>query len=268
MLDFITQSFMQRALLAGVLVGFISSYLGVFIVQRRMSFMGDGLAHAAFGGVALALFLNTQPLWIAIPFTIIASLGITLVREKTNLGTDTSIGIIFAVSVALGIIFLSLKRSYTADAFAYLFGSILAVQTADLLITAGLAVITIATFFRFWSRWAYATFDNELAKTDRIRVTNDDYILNTLIAITIVVSVKIVGIILVAAFLVIPAAGARLLTNTFFKMTVISIILGIVSSIIGLWMSYIFDLPSGATIILVQAFFFFISMFYKKIFSG
>jgi zinc transport system permease protein len=268
MFDFITQTFMQRALLAGVLVGFISSYFGVFIVQRRMSFMGSGLAHAAFGGVALALFLNTQPLWIAIPFTIIASFGITLLREKTNLGTDTSIGIIFAISVALGIIFLSLKRSYTADAFAYLFGSILAVQLTDLLFTAFLAIITIFTFLGYWSRWAYATFDNELARTDRIHVSRDDYILNTLIAIAIVVSVKLVGIILVAAFLVIPAAGARLLTITFFKMTVISIIFGIVSSILGLWLSFVLDLPSGATIILVQALLFFMSLLYSKTLSS
>ena len=264
MFDIFTQSFMLRALIAGVLVGFISSYFGVFIVQRRMSFMGSGLAHAAFGGVALGILLNTQPLLIAIPFTILASFGITMLREKTRLGVDTSIGILFAISVALGIIFLSLKRAYTADAFAYLFGSILSVQLIDLLIISILSIIAIITFFLFWQGWAYSTFDNELAKTDRVHVTRDDYILNTLIAITIVVSVKLVGIILVAAFLVIPAASSRLVTHTFFSMTLVSIIFGVVSSIAGLWLSYLLDLPSGATIILVQAFLFFISIGYKK----
>lgn len=256
---------MLRAMLAGILVGFMSSYFGVFIVQRRMSFMGSGLAHAAFGGVALGILLNTEPLWIAIPFTILASIGITLLRDKTKLGSDTSIGILFAISVALGIIFLSLKRSYTADAFAYLFGSILSVQTSDLYVTLILSVITMLSFFGFWSRWAYTSFDRELAGTDRIKVTRDDYILNTLLAITIVVSVKLVGIILVAAFLVIPAASARLVAGTFFRMTIISIILGVISSIIGLIASYIFDLPSGATIILVQAAIFFISILIRRI---
>ncbi|MCL5991601.1 MAG: metal ABC transporter permease [Bacteroidetes bacterium] len=264
MIEAFMQSFMLRAMLAGIFVGFMSSYFGVFIVQRRMSFMGSGLAHAAFGGVALGILLNTEPLWIAIPFTIIASIGITLLKDKTNLGSDTSIGILFAISVALGIIFLSLKRSYTADAFAYLFGSILSVQTSDLIVTIILTLFTVLTFFFYWSRWAYSTFDRELAKTDRIPVTIDDYVLNILLAITIVVSVKLVGIILVAAFLVIPAASARLIAVTFFGMTIISICLGIVSSIIGLITSYIFDLPSGATIILVQAVIFFIAIIYQK----
>jgi zinc transport system permease protein len=268
MIEAFLQSFMLRAMLAGILVGFMSSYLGVFIVQRRMSFMGSGLSHAAFGGVALGILLNTEPLWIAIPFTILASIGITLLKDKTKLGSDTSIGILFAISVALGIIFLSLKRSYTADAFAYLFGSILSVQTSDLIVTIILTLFTVSTFFFYWSRWAYSTFDRELAKTDRIPVTIDDYVLNILLAITIVVSVKLVGIILVAAFLVIPAASARLVAGTFFRMTVISICLGIVSSIIGLITSYIFDLPSGATIILVQAAIFFIAIIYQKASSG
>ena len=264
MIEAFLQSFMLRAMFAGILVGFMSSYLGVFIVQRRMSFMGSGLSHAAFGGVALGILLNTEPLWIAIPFTIIASIGITLLKDKTKLGSDTSIGILFAISVALGIIFLSLKRSYTADAFAYLFGSILSVQASDLIVTIILTLFTVLTFFLYWSRWAYSTFDRELAKTDRIPVTIDDYVLNILLAITIVVSVKLVGIILVAAFLVIPAASARLVAGTFFRMTIISIILGIVSSIIGLITSYIFDLPSGAMIILVQAAIFFIAIIYQK----
>ncbi|MBI5325671.1 MAG: metal ABC transporter permease [Ignavibacteriae bacterium] len=264
MIEAFTQSFMLRAMLAGILVGFMSSYFGVFIVQRRMSFMGSGLAHAAFGGVALGILLNTEPLWIAIPFTIIASIGITLLKDKTKLGSDTSIGILFAISVALGIIFLSLKRSYTADAFAYLFGSILSVQTSDLYVTIILGIITLLTLFRYWSRWAYTSFDRELASTDRIPVTTDDYVLNILLAITIVISVKLVGIILVAAFLVIPAASARLVAGTFFRMTIISIALGVISSIAGLFTSYLFDLPSGATIILVQAAIFLISVIYQK----
>jgi len=111
MSEFFTMPFLQRALIAGIMVGFLASYYGVFIVQRRMSFLGSGLGHAAFGGVALGLLLNVQPLWVAIPFTVIVSLAISLLREKTKLAADTAIGILFSLSVALGIIFLSFKQA-------------------------------------------------------------------------------------------------------------------------------------------------------------
>ncbi len=267
MFEIFTFPFMQRALIAGVLVGFIGSYYGVFIVQRRMSFLGSGLAHAAFGGVALGLLLNTEPLWIALPFTIIVSAGILFIRDKTRLEADTSIGIFFAISMALGIIFLALKGNYATDAFTYLFGSILAVHTEDLIFAGLIALITVLTFIKLWSKWAYASFDRELAQSDRISVPRDDYLLSILIAVTIVVSVKIVGILLIAAFLVIPAASARIISGSFFKMTVVSIIFGVAGSLIGLWLSYILDLPTGATIIIFEACIFMMIALFGKVFK-
>ncbi len=256
MFDFLTLPFMQRAMVAGILAGFLGSYYGVFIVQRKMSFLGSGLAHAAFGGVALGLLLDTEPLFIALPFTIIASLLITYVKENTNLSIDTSIGILFAVSVALGVIFISLNTRYTADAFSYLFGSILTVTKTDLYMTGALSLVTIITIFKCWSRWAYATFDSELAKTDRQNVSRYNYLLSILISVTIVVAIKLVGIILIAAFLVIPAACSRLVSKSFAGMTIIAIVIGIFSTVAGLPISFWLDLPSGATIILTQAAFF------------
>lgn len=260
----ISLPFMQRALIAGLLVGFLGSYYGVFIVQRKMSFMGDGLAHAAFGGIALGLLLETEPMWIAVPFTLIISFAITLIKERTNLEMDTSIGIFFALSVALGIIFISLRKHYTTDAFTYMFGSILSVNISDLIISGSMVLITIILSFHFWRNWAYATFDPELAKSDKLNVKFDDYLLSALISVSIVISIKLVGIVLIASFLVIPAASARLLTSTFYKMTILSIFFGLFSSIAGLLLSYYFDLPSGATIILVQAIIFFIAIIMKR----
>ncbi len=257
MSEFFTMPFLQRALIAGIMVGFLASYYGVFIVQRRMSFLGSGLGHAAFGGVALGLLLNVQPLWVAIPFTVIVSLAISLLREKTKLAADTAIGILFSLSVALGIIFLSFKQGYSVDAFNYMFGTILAVTVEDLWVTGALTVVTVLSFFLWWQKWAYSSFDSELARADRIRVVSDDYILSLLIAITIVVSVKVVGIVLIASFLVIPAAAARLASGSFFRMTILSVIFGIGSSIFGLFLSYELDKPSGAVIILLQSLIFF-----------
>lgn len=264
MIEAILSPFMQRAILAGILVGFLASYFGTFIVQRGLSFLGSGLAHAAFGGVALGLLLQTEPLWVAVPFTVLVAIGITWVREQTKLGGDTAIGIFFSVSVALGVIFLSLRREYSTDAFAYLFGSILIVSNSDLYVTAGVLLITILAW-PLWSRWAYASFDRELALTDRLAVTRDDYLLSILIAVTVVVAVKVVGIVLIAAFLVIPAATARLIVHTFRAMTILSIIMGEISVVLGLLSSYFLDIPSGATIILLQAVFFFAAMLARAV---
>ena len=259
MIEIFSLPFMQRALLGGVLVGFLASYYGVFVVQRGLSFLGSGLAHAAFGGIALGLLLRYEPLWIAVPFTIIIAILIAWVRHKTELGSDTAIGIFFAVSMALGIIFLFLKREYTSDAFTYLFGYILAVTESDIKITFALVLLTLATL-PLWKRWAYASFDRELAQIDRIPVMLDDYLLTILIALTVVVSIKVVGIVLIAAFLVIPAATSRILTTTFYHMTILSICLGIASALFGIFLSYFLNVPSGATIILLHAFLFFFAV--------
>ncbi len=264
MFELLHLPFMQRALLAGALVGFLASYYGVFVVQRGLSFLGDGLAHAAFGGVALGLLLHSEPLWIAVPFTVMVAIAIFWVRDKTELGSDTAVGIFFAVSMALGIVFMFLRKEYTSDAFTYLFGSILAVTATDIKLTAGVVVLTLTTL-PLWRRWAYASFDRELAETDHLAVKRDDYFLSVLIAITVVVAIKVVGIVLIAAFLVIPAATSRLISRTFRRMTLLSVAIGVLSAFAGLLLSYYLDVPSGAAIILLQALLFFFAMLFRSI---
>lgn len=253
MLEPLTLPFMQRALIGGLLVGFLASFYGPFIVQRRLAFLGSGLAHAAFGGVALGVLLGLEPLWVALPFTTIVALGMVWVREQTRLAEDTTIGIFFAVSMALGIIFLSLKEGYAGDAFTFLFGSLLAVGAADLYAAGAVTAGTIVLWPLFWRQWAYATFDRNLARADRLRVSADDYLLVAAIAIVVVVSIKVVGIVLIAAFLVLPPATARLLARTFSGMTIASIAIGMSTVAGGLYLSYFANLPSGPVIILTQA---------------
>lgn len=265
MIEMFGYPFMIRALGAGLMVGALASYYGVFIVQRKLSFLGSGLAHAAFGGVALALLLQTEPLYVAIPFTVVVAVAINWVHSHTRLSGDTAIGVFFAVAVALGIIFLSLRDNSSADALSYLFGSILAVSYTDLWIVGVIFLVAIGTLPRLWGRWAYATFDEEIATADGLKTGKDDLFLTILIAITVVVSIKVVGVLLIAGFLVIPAASARLLAPSFLLMTVYAIGIGVGSALIGLVISYELDLPSGAAIVLSQAFIFAVALTVSRV---
>ncbi|MGQ9753124.1 MAG: metal ABC transporter permease [Thermaceae bacterium] len=264
MMEALGYPFFQRALFAGVLVALVSGYLGAFVVQRRLSFLGDGLAHAAFAGVALGLFLRAEPLAFASLVTILVALGITYLKAHTELSEDTAIGILFAFSVALGAVFLSRAQGYVADPFGYLFGSLLAVAPGDLWVALGLLILGLG-LLPWYGAWAYATFDRELAQADRVPVLRHDYLLSAYVAVSLVVAVKVVGALLVAAFLVIPAAAARLLAQTFGQMVLWSSFLGVLAVVVGLSLSFALDLPSGASVVLVQTGFFLLAFLKTRV---
>lgn len=250
--ELLEYAFMQRALAGGVLVAILSSFYGPFIVQRQLAFLGSGLAHAAFGGIALGMLLGLNPLWTALPFTAAVAAGIVWVRTHTSLAADTAVGIFFSLAMALGVIFLFLRESNASDAFTYLFGSILAVEASDLYLC-GAVLGASLLLLPWWGRWAYATFDRNLARVDGHPVVRDEYLLAISVAVVVVVSIKIVGILLMSAFLVIPAASARLVSRRFVHMAFLTLAFNLTGVVTGLAGSYYTDLPSGPTIILVQA---------------
>lgn len=253
MIEALSHGFMQRALLASVGLAVLAGAMSPLVVQRRMAFLGSGLAHAAFAGAALGLWLPVDAFWIAAPYTVLVALSIQWLRERTPLEADTVIGVVFAVSMALGIILVAVRRdAMMTDAWSLLFGSILAVRNADLAV---LAVLLVAGVLLrgLWGRWAYATFDEDLARVDRPATRRDNYLLVAVLAVVIVASIKIVGIILASAFLVLPGAAARLNARTFFGMTLGSIAIAAVSAVAGLFLAYSLDTPSGPTLVLVQA---------------
>lgn len=253
MSEILSAPFIQRAFWGGIIVGFLGSFYGSFIVQRKMSFLSGGIAHSAFGGVALGLLLGIVPLYTAAPFAVAAALAVEWLKGKTKLAPDALIGVLFSLSTALGVIFIYIREDYSADAFSYLFGSILAVTSEDIRAAAALAAITAAISVKYWGRWAYATFDEELAMADKIPVKADNYLLFSLTALTIVISMKIVGILLISAFLIIPPAAARLVSKTFFTATVVSISVGAVCVVGGIAASVAFDMPSGAAIVILES---------------
>lgn len=264
MSELLSLGFMQRALVVGIMLGAISGFLGVFVVQRKMSFMGSGLSHAAFGGVALGILLGLEPMFVALPFTLLVAFFMIYIKKQTQLSADTTIGILFSLAMALGIVFLAMNENYSADAYAYLFGSILNVTVVDIIVV-GVLTVVISVFGKiFWGRWAYSTFDQELAVSSKIPVELDEYLLTLLVALLITVSIKVVGMLLIGAYLIIPAAAARIIARSFYQMTILSSIIAATSSIFGLILSYFVDLPSGAVIILLQAFVLFLLAIAKK----
>ncbi len=269
LLEALTLPFFQRAVIAGILIAVMSGVLGVFVVQRRLAFLGDGLAHAAFGGMGIGAYvivtsgligssvaLLQHPLWIALPFSLLAALVIAALRKRTRLSSDTAIGVSFAVSVALGVMFFSLippDVNLGVSVLDLLFGSILGVRRGDLLVISVVAALAVAALLAAWGRLSYATFDDELARSDGVRTGALELALFLLAAVVIAVSASVVGIVLMAAYLVIPAAAARLLAPTLARMTLLSVALGVTSTVAGLALSFYLDVPSGATIVLTQA---------------
>lgn len=250
--------FMRHALIAGLAVAAVCAVIGVFIVQRGLAFLGDGLAHAAFGGIAIGLYLGASvesAVWIAIPFTAAIALGIGYVLRRSQLRGDVATGVFFSFSFALGVLFLGLRRATDrpVEVEKLLFGSMLAVTPEVLYVVVGVALITLVITLLLWSRLAYAIFDPELARLSGVPVAVLEYLLLAQTAVVVVVSVKTVGVVLVSSFVVIPAATARLVARTLARATALAIGIGVVGTLVGLIASYHLDTPSAATIILIHS---------------
>ncbi len=247
----LTYGFMARGLLASLMVGVICSVLGTYVILQGMAFFGDALAHAILPGVVLA-YLAGWPLAVgALGFGILAAIGIGALSQRGEVREDTAIGIVFAGSFALGVALLSTVRSYAVDLAHILFGDVLGVSTGDLWLTFGLGALTLAIIFFFYKEFLVMAFDPTLAVVLRLPVTFLRYLLLVLIAVTIVVSLQTVGIALMLAMLVTPAAAAQLLTRRLPYMMAVAALIGAASNVIGLYLSYYANIASGPAMVLV-----------------
>lgn len=252
---------MQRALLASVILGVVCSLLGVFVVLRGQALLGHGIAHSAFAGVALGLLLGKHVFLITLLFALLTAVGIAYIEDKGTISSDIPIGIFFSSSMALGILFIGFMDTYNNEVYSVLFGNILAVTNEDFLSIVVISFIVIATILLLFKEFEFMTFDREMAIIVGLPVAFLSYLLLVLTALTIVVSIKSIGAVLVFALIVTPAASAYELTHNLRIMTIYSVIIGVFSSIIGLFMSYYYDLPSGATIVLTVTAIFFLCFF-------
>jgi zinc transport system permease protein len=253
MMELLQYEFIRNAIMAGILASISCGIIGVYVVVKRIVFISGGIAHASFGGIGLGYYLGINPILGVLPFSIASALSMGLVSKRSRLPEDTAIGILWAMGMSIGIILVSLTPGYAPDLMTYLFGNILTVPFSDIVLMLVLDAIIILVVYSFYKEFLALCFDEEFATVRGVHAERLYLVLLCLIALTIVVLIRVVGIILVIALLTIPAAMSRQFTSNLKKMMMLSIMFGAVFSSGGIWLSYLFDVPSGATIVLVMS---------------
>ena len=265
MIEALQFGFMRNALMAGVLVSIACGIIGTFVVVKRIVFISGGIAHAAYGGIGLGYFFGVNPVLGAIVFSVAAALGMGAVQRKTRQRADTVIGAMWAIGMALGIILVDLTEGYKADLMSYLFGSILAVPQSDLLIMLVLDLVIIALVALFYKELLAVSFDETFAIVENVPVDAIYVVLLCMIAFTVVMLMRVVGLIMVIALLTMPAAISGQFVRDMKKMMALASILGVIFTTTGLWLSYSLNLTSGATIILVSGVAYLLSLAVKPL---
>jgi len=261
--DPLQNAFMVRALVAAAFIGLACSVVGVFVVLRNLSFIGDGLAHASFAGIVIAFLLKINLYVGGLVVAVVVALGIGSISKRSELSLDTAIGVLFTATFALGVLLMSRARDYESDLQDFLFGNILGVDRLDIALVVALAALVLAVVVALYKELLFSSFDPVMAQASGLPTDFLYYLLLVLIAVTIIVSLQAAGIVLVAALLVTPAATAYQLTTRFRSMMVVSAVVGVGSAIVGLYASYYLNAASGATIVLAATACFFLAMLFS-----
>ena len=251
MIEALQFEFMRNALYAGLLASIACGIVGVYVVVKRIVFISGGISHISFGGIGLGYLVGVDPVLGAMVFSVASALSIGVITQKTKLSEDTVIGILWAMGMALGILFIGLAPGYAPNLMGYLFGSILTVRFSDIMLMIILIGVIVLAVLTLYKELLALSFDEEYSTIVGIPVKELQLLLLCLIALTIVILIRVVGIILVIALLTIPAALAKQFTYNLKKMMLLAILFGVLLTFGGLWLSYELDLPSGATIVLL-----------------
>jgi zinc transport system permease protein len=254
----------MRAIIAGSICGFLCAFIGVFVILRKMAFFSHAIAHISLTGVAIGFLVNVNPLTTAIGFAVITGMLIPPLIEKSKLSVDTVIGILLAVSMSLGVVLLGFVKGYKPDLISYLFGDILAVSSKDLYIIVALAIFSIVLMYFIFNEISTISFDEDWAKISGIKVKYFNYLFILLLSLIVVISIKIVGIILVSALVIVPGAAAINLAKNFRETFIYSIIIGILGSFVGIIASYFLNIPTGPSIVLTISIMFILTLRRRK----
>ena len=251
--DLLQYAFIQRAIIATLLTSIACGVIGVYVVTKKIVFIAGGISHACFGGLGLSFYLGLNPLIGLLPFSVLAAAALGFLSKKTRVSEDTAIGILWSLGVAVGVILIYLTPGYAPDLMTYLFGNILTVPASDIWLMVGIDILILAVVILFYKEFLSMCFDEEFTKVVGVSADKIYLLLLCLLALTTVAMIKVVGIILIIAMLSIPASISRKFSHNMKTMMVYSSVIGAVLSLAGLLLSYYFDLPSGATIILVMS---------------
>jgi len=247
-------SFLQNAFLGAIIASILCGIIGTIIVEKKMVMMSGGIAHTAFGGIGLGYFLGIEPIIGALFFSTAAALGAAAIKKKSDTNTDIIMGIFWSMGMAAGILFIAFTPGYPPDMASYLFGDILTIRRVDLWIMAALCLVTVLTVALFFNSFKAYLFDEEFAYIMKIKTQVLEYITYAMIAFTVVVLIRVVGIILLISLLTAPPAIARMFSYNLKKIMLLSMVLGILFCIFGLWVSYELEIASGAAIVLIAGF--------------
>ncbi|MFZ7102849.1 MAG: metal ABC transporter permease [Peptococcaceae bacterium] len=256
--------FMLKALLVGSLIAVCCSFLGIFLVLKKYSMIGDGLAHVSFATVAIALFLAASPLLVSIPLVMLSSLLILKLNEKADLHGDAAIGLVSSFAVAAGVLISSVAQGFNVDLFSYLFGSILVISDADVILSVILSLVVIALIFFFYHNLFAITYDEEFAKVSGLNTKGLNYLILVLTSITIVLGIRVVGTMLISSLIIFPTVTALQVAQSFKGTILISTIVSVSCVIMGVFISFIMNFPTGATIVMLNAFSFMVFFGIKK----
>ena len=250
-LEALSYGFMQKALIAGIAVGLICSFMGTFLVLRRYSLFGDGIAHVAFGGISVGLFLGVFPLWTAFIVSIFGGLGLQKLRQSTKISGDSAVAVVLVSGLAIGVILVSSSGGFSVDLFSFLFGSILLISQEDTIMILALSAGIIATLTILQKQFLHLTFNEEQAKLAGMRTTLLNYAFVVLASITVVTSMRLVGILLISALIVIPNITAMQFGKGFKKTVFISMGISVISVVSGILISYSLNVAPSGTIVVV-----------------
>lgn len=251
MIDLLQYSFFQNALWGSLLTAVACGIMGTYIVARRLVFISGGITHASFGGLGLGFYLNTNPILMALVFSVLSAFGVEWMSKKQGVREDSAIAAFWALGMALGVVFVFLTPGYAPNLSAFLFGNILTITQTDILAIGILAAVLCLVFFLFRKEIVYVSFDRDFAKTQQLPVKWIEYAMMLFVAVTIVLSIRLVGIMLLMSLLTLPQMTANLFTSNFRNIMLGSIGLGFLGCVLGLVLSYFLNVPSGAFIILV-----------------
>ncbi len=264
LINFLSYGFIQRALIAGCFIAILCSTLGVFLVLRRFSLIGDGLAHVTFGSIALGLALHLSPIYVSIPVVMLCSLLILKLTERARLYGDAAIGIVSSVGIAGGTILASIGGGFNVDLFSYLFGNILAVSTTEVIISIALSAAVLVTISVFYHELFSVTFDEEFARTTGVNTERINTIFILATALTIVLATRVVGILLVSSLLILPAVTSLQIARGFKPAVIVSTVIGLIAVGAGIIISFTLNLPTGATIVMLNFIFFVVAFMYRR----